>query len=157
MAYNFIAGHYAITIGGVSVGTTEEGVEMTPSFFRDPVKVDEFGDTEVDAVFRGYGHHIAFNLSEWNAAGRDAILHFYDSTIGTIANVGKLMVVGSLVKSLVLTPALSGTGQFTYTFSVGPDQNHGPWQLRTRLRVVRCSLMAYPDSTGNLYTRSGGA
>lgn len=154
MPWNFVAGWYAATIANKALGATQDGFRTSRSDFKEDITVDEYGDMPVDAVYRGAAMRLQFRLAEWNAAGRDEILHFYDDTVGKVEKVGKLLVGNSLVKQLVLTPQLSGTGQFTYTFPrIAPDGDRS-WNKNNRLRVVEVSVMAYPDDNGVLFTRS---
>lgn len=155
-ASGFVAGHYTGTYNSLDVGTTEQGFMIDPVFHREDIRTDDFGDTIVDGIYRGYNLRISFELIRWSAAARDALMFPFDATLGTLAGIGQT-IVGSFAKSLVLTP-VSGinSNAKTYTFPLCvADGNHGGFNLNTRTRRARCNLLVFPHpTTGVLFTVS---
>lgn len=153
----FIAGHYIATWDGVDIGTTEEGFEIRPSHYREDVKIDDLGDTIVDGVYRGGQAGIIANLSEWNAAGREAIQFPYfkkvvagSMTKFQLGDVGAIIVsgsgggIGAFAKALVFTPVFSTLKKYTFPL-VMPEPDHGSWSFNNRLRRVAVNMIAVPD------------
>lgn len=53
-----------VTFNGVDLGGTVDGVTVNPKYKLADIKVDQFGDTIVDAVVSGQGYNIKFVLAE---------------------------------------------------------------------------------------------
>jgi hypothetical protein len=144
-ASEFVAGHYTVTFGGVDVGTTEAGFDITYTHFREDVKVDETGDSVVTAINRGANARVTFNLSSWNQAAIDAVTWPYSGTAGTMADVGADMAASGIAKALVFTP-IAGVNSYakSYTFPLTvPDGSHGGFSLNNKLRRMAGSLFAF--------------
>lgn len=147
---SFVAGHYTATYGGVDIGTTETGFELRPTYYKEDIKIDDFGDTIVDGIYRGYNLRVTFELVQWTSAGREALQFPFDledgGTLGTIRFVGRTLK--SFSEALVLTPVADiNVANLTYTFlNVTPDGDHGAWNLNTKLRRVRCNLLCLMNS-----------
>ena len=149
---SFIAGHYHATFNAQDIGTTEQGFVLRPVYYREDIRIDEYGDTVVDGIFRGFSIGVSCQLSEWTATGRAGI-QFPFGSVGQIDNVGKTIIGAGYAKPLVLTPGnvagytLNSTGTATDTFTVSytaPDGQHGGWNLNTKLRRVDINLVAFP-------------
>jgi hypothetical protein len=153
----FVAGHYTATWNSTDIGTTEDGFTINPSSFREPIKIDDYGDAEVNAIFRGININLTFELVQFGSTGAalltDAI---WGDTPGTINDVGQTYVTAR-AKELILTP-VSGinSNNRVYTFPiVVPNQSHGGFKLNTKNRRLRADLMVYPNiSTGLVFTRT---
>lgn len=172
-AYVFVAGHYTAAFTGngqtsLNIGTTEVGFEMRPTFYREDIKADDFGDTLIDGIYRGANVSLTFELIEWRANATALMwpVNAADGDMGTVSG-NALSLVGmtmqSLAGSLVLTPVTGISASLkTYTFlKVIPDGQHGGFSFNSRLRRMRCSLLCLPDimnatatSRGKIYTVS---
>jgi hypothetical protein len=158
-AGSFVAGHYTAGWGTApqTIGTTESGFRISPVFYREDIRIDDYGDSIVDGIWRGYNVRVETQLSEWTSTGRQAIQNPFDTTFGTIIDIGKSLVGGAFAKQLVLTPVASiNSANKTYTFPLCvPDGDHGGWSLNTRLRKVDIRLLVLvAKATGLLFTES---
>ena len=152
---SFVAGHYAVTWGSASLGTTEVGFNFKETQFKEGIKIDDFGDTEVDGIVRGFQTRVDFVLSEWKAAGRQAVMFPYtDSGIGIVDGVGRTIVGGGYAKSLVFTPVSNIHNlNKTWTFPLSIPEGDVAWTLSTKLRTVAVKMIAYPNrATGATFT-----
>lgn len=150
----FVAGHYLFTYDGVDLGTTELGFDLRLTYYREDIRIDDFGDAIVDGIFRGHQVRLTADLSQWGAAGRELIQFLFDKeqagSIGTIQLVGR--TVKSFAKQLIATPVADiNSNNKIYTFPlVVPDGDHGGWSFNTKLRKVRMSLIALVNITNGL-------
>lgn len=155
----FVAGHYTASYASLDIGTTEVGFELRPTYYREDIKIDDFGDAIVDGIYRGYNLRLSFELSQWAATGRELLQFPFDledaGSVGTIRFVGR--TVRSFSAALVLTPVADiNTNNNIFTFpEVTPDGDHGAWNLNTKLRRVRCNLLVLIGlSSGLMWTES---
>lgn len=61
---NIILTPVRVTYNGVDLGSTEGGVAAAPKYKLSDIKVDQYGDTVVDAVVSGQHYNVKFTLSE---------------------------------------------------------------------------------------------
>lgn len=155
----FVAGHYTATYSGVEIGTTEIGFDIRKANYAEDIRIDDFGDTVVDGIYRGYNLRIAFQLSEWAAAGREVLQFPQDledgGTMGDMQFIGRTQV--SFSKPLLLTPvAAINVSNLTFNFPLTiPEGDHGGWNVNTKLRRVTCSLIAFVNrTTGVVFTET---
>jgi len=155
-ASSFVAGHYNITWNALALGTTEQGLTITPAYNKEEIRVDDFGDVVADGIYRGYNLRISFELLEWTKAGRQALQFPFDSTLGTLDGIGKTLA-GSFAHPLICTPVSNiNAANKIYTFPLTiPDGDHGAWNLNTKVRRVRCNLLVLPNlANGLLFTET---
>lgn len=106
---SFIAGHYAATWNGTSIGTTREGFHLKETLHDEHILTDDGGDAPVDGVQRGTECMITLDYVEYDSI--KPALYAQTGTPGDVmTNVGKLLT--TLAKSLVLT-AKAGTSAAT--------------------------------------------
>ncbi len=150
----FVAGHYIATYDGVDVGTTEVGFDLRLTYYKEDIRIDDFGDAIVDGIFRGHQVRITSELSQWGAVGRELFQFVFDKeeagSIGTIQLVGRTLQ--SFAKPLILTPVANiNVNNKIYTFPlVVPDGDHGGWNFNTKTRKVRISVLALVNITSGL-------
>lgn len=156
---SFVAGHYTATYDGDDIGTTEVGFEIRKSNYKEDIRIDDFGDTIVDGIYRGYNLRVQFQLSEWTAAGREKLQFIQDlddaGTIGDMQFIGRTERYFS--KALVLTPVADiNVANLTYTFpNCIPEGDSGGWNLNTKLRRVTVTLLALVNrATGVVFTET---
>lgn len=163
---NFVAGHYTVTIANssgaspLSIGTTEQGFRMTPRINGEEIRIDDFGDSVVDGIYRGYNILINCSLSQWGAAGRQRAQFVFDEvvgTLGTVGLIGQTWVGGGFARQIVFTP-VSGinSNNKIYTFPLCiPQGDHGGFELNTRLRRINMNWLALVNATtGVVFTET---
>ncbi len=152
-----IAGHYTFTIDGSDCGMTVDGIRISDQPNLDVISADTYGDSPLDAVYRGRSCTAEFQLVEWTVAGVAKLRNaFHSSAVpGNIGDtVGKLMVKHGIAKPMILTPAYAETGKPVITFSYVIPRGAFNWNLNNRLRPLPVSLIAFPDSNKNFYTEA---
>lgn len=155
----FVAGHFSATFDAADMGTTEKGFQFRPVYHREDIKIDDFGDTIVDGIWRGYNLRMNCQLSEWAAAARERLQFLFDyvdaGTIGTIQLIGQTLT--KFAKQMVMTPIAGINSNLqTWTFPlVVPDTDHGAWNKSTTLKRVDVNTVVLPNrSTGVLFTKA---
>lgn len=152
--HEFVAGHYTVTFNGVVLGHTEVGFNLNRTFHREDIRIDKYGDVVVDAIYRGFGFSVDFELSSWLQDAIDELMNpMEDTAEGTMEDltIGQVMSEG-LAKPLVLIP-VSGVNVRSkrYTFLLAaPDANHGSFALNTKLRRFRCNFTIFTDRTSGV-------
>lgn len=156
-AGSFVAGQYTALWVAADIGTTESGFSIKPQYYKEDIRIDDYGDAVVDGIWRGYNLRVSTQLSEWTKAGRQSLQFPFDTTLGTVINIGQSLIGGGYAKALTLTPvALINSANKTYTFPLCvPDGDHGGWNLNTRLRKVDVNVLVLVNrTTGVLFTQS---
>jgi hypothetical protein len=110
----FAMGHYSMTYDPVgSTGATNCGLVKGVRLLRGRhsyrmMTADQWGDTEIDGIYRGQNWSLQVTFKEWNAVVREAICPF----AATAGDWGGLGTIGQLAAArggpIVLTP-VSGT------------------------------------------------
>lgn len=75
-----------VTFNGVDLGGTVEGVSVNPKYKLADIKVDQFGDTIVDAVVAGQGYNIKFVLAETLDVTKWKVAFPHSKLVGTFPN-----------------------------------------------------------------------
>lgn len=140
----FISGAYSVTYGGVDMGQTEVGFEMSGRPAFNVIRADESGRTPIDAIQTGVEDLIVrIDFITWSAAlwGKSVPWMYYGSAMGSNL-AGQLLVgnTGPANSSLVLTPitgpaqsASGGTYTFTKAYPLEPFRDvFSSQRLRTR-------------------------
>ena len=160
-ASEFVAGHYTSTWNAVDLGKTEVGFSLRPMWYKEDIRIDDFGDTTVDGIFRGANVRLSFELIQWGEAGVQNLVWHYMKVVGTTPAIGSIDVakvgqpIAEWMAQLVLTPVSAvNLSLKTYTFPLcAPDTDHGAFNLNSRLRRATCNLIVYPNlTTGVLFT-----
>lgn len=144
----YIAGHYTATWNGTSIGSTEDGYHIRALQHEEPVKDDAFGEAQADAVDAGTDFEIEFTAIEWTLikAALEARGASGTSMGDVNAQVGVLL--STLGKSLVLTPA-SGTSAAasgnTLTATKAVLVGDYSWNDSYQYRKIPAKFHLFPD------------
>lgn len=103
---SIVAGPYSATYASSDIGGTKEGFELVQSFAKEDVIGDLYGDSVIDAVYRGGNCSIRTIGLEYSDA--IAARNPYGADIGASGLIGRMDVGSSIAGALVLT-AVSGT------------------------------------------------
>lgn len=117
---SFIAGPFTATLGGLSLGITENGFEVENIAYGDPVRGDNLGDSIQDSVYRGLDIYLNFILQEWNAAAA-AVAYWPYAVWGQSGQVGRMDqdIATALVLTVVAgTRAVANPNTLTFTKSI---------------------------------------
>lgn len=132
---NFSPGSYAVTWNSTDLGLVENPHRFDIQPMAQPIKVDKYGDSNVDGVYRGKLVYIMCTFAEWTANLKLA-MNPYSTALGLLGLVGRLN--SDIYKPLVLTPqaltpaaVLGATIPNTFTFGVAgvAPQNRISWLL----------------------------
>lgn len=100
-----ISGAYSATLGGTSIGSTEEGFRLIGRQHWEPILSDDFGEAPVDGVQRGVTYTIQFMAQEYSLI-KAAYARQLSALGESKTHVGKLL--SGLAQTLVMT-AVAGT------------------------------------------------
>lgn len=147
----FIAGRYSCTYNAVDFGIAEKGYTLSWTFFKDKINnTDQYGDSDIDAVYRGANVFLETTAKEYKA-GSVTPASPYNTFAPTGATefgsglVGRLdsnLAQALVLTSTALTPAAAAPATLTATLAIidagfnvsmmfGPEHRKIPvkWQL----------------------------
>lgn len=142
-----ISGPYSATLGGTSIGMTEDGYRLQATFHHEDVISDDYGDGPIDGVQRGVTYRLQLISIEYSL-----IKAAYERVVGALGeshtNVGKLHT--ALAQSLVLTAAAgtpaAGSGFLaTLTATKALLVTDIEILLASKTRKGPCTFKLYPD------------
>tara|TARA_R110002167_G_scaffold306461_5_gene511113 strand:- start:1313 stop:1846 length:534 start_codon:yes stop_codon:yes gene_type:complete len=152
-----ISGPYHGSWGGDYVGVTEDGFELEHTFYSEPIRGDNMGDSIQDEVHRGADVAVSMTLIEWakamatagNVAGGD--IQWPVAAPGVVGVIGDNVTdqFGALVlTAMPNTPAAANPA--TITFGLARLANNFPIRqlYASRLRRLPVRMQAYPQGFG---------
>ena len=163
-----ISGPYYGSWSGEYIGATEDGFEVEHTFYSEPVRGDNLGDSIQDEVLRGADVYVNFTLIEY---GKAAIVESSGAAASSIhwpnggsgfngAGNGKVGVIGDVLSdyadSLILTavaasPAAAIPASITFPGAVLARNFPVRILYASRLRRIPMRMIALPQGA------SGGA
>ena len=160
-----ISGPYHGTWGGEYMGVTEDGFELEHTFFSEPIRGDNMGDSLQDEIYRGADVAVSMTLIEWvQAIGTSGNVALGDIQ-WPVAAPGLVGVIGDVVSdqygALVLT-AMANTpaaaNPATITFGLSRVASNFPVRrlYASRLRRMPLRMQVYPvaGASGGTYADS---
>ena len=148
----FIAGKYAATLGGSTVGQTADGIRISHSASKRLITGDNFADTVQDAIFRGLNLFVNYRLMEYNATAARACFWPYGSSyltmstvIGTLdsANASQLILT-----ALAGTPAAAAPATVTLPLVILAEDFDVELLFAPDLREIPIRQRIYPNASG---------
>ena len=156
-----ITGPYHGSWSGEYLGATEDGFEVEHTFYSEPVRGDNLGDSIQDEILRGADVYVNFTLIEY---GKAAIVEGGGASTGSIhwptaasgfngAGDGKVGVIGDVLSdygdSLVLTalantPAAASPASVTFPGAVLARNFPVRVLYASRLRRIPMRMIALP-------------
>lgn len=149
---SLIAGPYSGTWNSTDVGQQEDGFRLRQQVNKSLVRSNSYGDSAIDAVYRGGDCFLIFTGIEFLAM--KAVMWPFGS-FGVMGQVGRLDVGSTIAKAAVLT-AVSGTTAYSESGAVATltasqtivDENlNAEMAFASRLRVVPVTMRCYPYSS----------
>ncbi len=148
-----VAGPYSGSFGGSSIGQTQDGFRLRYSVNKETIKSDAYGDSVIDACFRGADVFFIWTGIEYVAA----LAPFWPyGAFGSMGNVGTLDVGSNLTNSMVITNLYSnttsaGTPQSLTGLQALIDENfNGELSFRSGARTPPVTQRFYPYSSGGI-------
>lgn len=160
-----IAGPYNATYDSSTVGQTDRGFEIRLRAEKQLYNQTHlYGDTIIDAVYRGGNCLISFVCNEWNKMNAKGLIWPYGPNgattvaprFGFLGTIGRMDSGSSLAKALVLT-AVAGTtaaaspATLTSNQTILAEGADVAFMMAPMVRTVPLVLRAYP------YTVTGPA
>jgi hypothetical protein len=164
---SYIAGPYTYTYDSVylgnnaSLGTTQDGMTINVTSFKELIVGDNMGRTVQDAVFTGQDCTSDLTLNEWDRAAAQALFMPYGTAFLSFAVVGRVDVQQLLAKSLVCTaiagtPAANSPATITLSRTILHEDYPINHILRAAHRRVPLRLRHYPTlNTETMVARFG--
>ena len=147
----FIAGAYTSTWNAVAVGLTKEGYRLRFQFAKRLIdKSDAYGDTILDAVYRGVNVNLTLQAIEYAAKTTGPAFPY--AALGVLGVIGRLD--SAIAKPMVLTstagtPAAAAPATWTGSKCILGENNNVEWVYDSSNREVPIGLRVYPyDNTG---------
>lgn len=105
----FIAGRYSISYNSVDVGIAEDGHTLSWQVFKEMINnTDVYGDTDIDAIYRGMNVFLQTNLKEYKA-GSVTPATPYNSFAPSGATTFSMGVIGRLDTNVANTLIMTDT------------------------------------------------
>jgi hypothetical protein len=154
-----VAGRYSCTYGGVDVGFSRQGFELSFQFKQEAIdESDLYGLCTTDLVLRGCDVQLSAALREYKAGSLACLWPLGGGTLGRIASAA--VPIGSLATNLAAamvltatanTPAAASPASLTAALAF-PAPNYNPRILfDSRLREVPIQMHFFPSvASGNL-------
>lgn len=148
-----ISGPYTVTWGGVTLGITEDGLELEHVGYAEPVRGDNLGDSKQDGVYRGGDVFINFVLQEYSktlvANGHTvAPWHPYHATYGRVGQVGVLQsnqAAQLLFSAVAGTPAANNPAAVRVYSAILAENFPIRLLFASRHRKIPMRMQALPD------------
>lgn len=152
-----VAGPYTSAYNSDSLGHTEDGFQVSYNFEKLPVKVDFYGDSIIDNVYRGVNGQVTVVGMEYSTitGGSPIVAVWPYGALGAVGVVGRMDVGSSLSAALVLTSTTGTTAAAapaTLTSSnsiISPQSVQMMFAARERKVPVTFDLMIY-DNAGTV-------
>lgn len=157
---HFIAGRFSCTYNSVDIGIAEDGHTLSWQVFKEMINnTDQYGDTDIDAIYRGMNVFLQTTLKEYKAGSLtpatpyntfapSGATNFALGVIGRLdTNVAKTLVMTSTAS----TPAAAAPATLTATYAILAPGYSVELFFGPRHRRVPIRFQLYPyDSTGTI-------
>lgn len=149
-----ISGPYHGSWGGEYMGVTEDGFELEHTFFSEPVRGDNLGDSIQDEIYRGADVAVSMTLIEWvKAMGTSGTVATGDiqwpvaapGLVGVIGDVATDQIGAMVLTAMANTPAAANPA--TITFAQSRVASNFPIRqlYASRLRRMPLRMQIYPS------------
>ena len=157
-----ISGPYYGSWNGEYLGATEDGFEVEHTFYSEPVRGDNLGDSIQDEILRGVDVYVNFTLIEYGKAsivqGPGAVsgsIHWAtsasgfngagDGKAGTIGDTLSDSAAGLVLTAVANTPASASPASITFPLSVLARNFPVRVLYASRLRRIPMRMVALPS------------
>ena len=103
----FVAGSYTATYNTLALGIIEDGFTIDWVSRAEDIIADVGGAAPIDGVYQGLEVQISFTLSEWDAAAAQTAFWPFETTVGQMGRIGRLL--SGMAKPLALTKCANTT------------------------------------------------
>lgn len=147
----FVAGAYTSTYNSVAIGITKEGYRLRFQFLKRLIdKSDQYGDTILDAVYRGANVNLTLQAIEYKAGTTGPAWPY--AALGVLGTIGRLD--SALAQSVVLTatsgtPAAAAPATWTGAKCIIGENNNVEWVYDSSNREVPIGFRVYPYDAGS--------
>jgi hypothetical protein len=159
---NAISGPYHATWSAEYIGVTEDGFELEHTFYSEPIRGDNLGDSIQDEVMRGQDVYVNFTLMEWRIASfadgvGDPLGSIYwpfdRSGFNPVGSVGNVGVTGDsraeysdnlVLTAQALTPAAANPATITFGGAILAANFPVRILYASRIRRIPMRMIVYP-------------
>ena len=161
-----ISGPYSGAWAGAYLGVTEDGYELEHTFYSEPVRGDNLGDSIQDEVLRGQDVYVNFTLIEHNKAAAalspgqvNSSIHWPTGISGfnAVGSNGQVGVIGDALSEYASNLTLTAQGLTPAAASPATITFHGAILARnfpvrvlyaSRLRRIPLRMICLPTAVG---------
>ena len=149
----FIAGAYTGTYNAVAVGLTKEGFRLRFQFLKRLIdRSDQYGDTILDAVYRGCNVNLTLQAIEYKAGVTGPAFPY--AALGVLGVIGRLdsnIAQAVVLTSTAGTPAAAAPASWTGSKCILGENNNVEWVYDSSNRETPIGFRVYPyDATGTV-------
>lgn len=147
-------GYYSMTYDGNDAGLVSGPRRLRRRGAATPMQADKWGETDLDAIYRGGNCWLQMTLKEWTATTR-AMCWPFGSDLGAVGQCGKLL--SSYAKPIILTAEAGSLAAVANGFAtlsatlavVDMDGQELEWLLGNVERdiPITLKLLPYADSS----------
>ena len=174
LSINAISGPYAGQWSEEFLGVTEDGYELEHTFYSEPIRGDNMGDSIQDEVHRGADVYVNFTAMEFGQhavvqctgqAGSSPFWPTGSSGFNPVATNGTVGVVGDsrgeysdvlILTAMALTPAAANPATITFPNAILAANFPIRTLYASRVRRIPMRMICYPFAGGvgsvNQYT-----
>ena len=149
----FVAGAYTGTYNAVAMGLTKEGFRLRFQFLKRLIdRSDQYGDTILDAVWRGVNVNLTLQAIEYKSGSYTPAFPY--AALGVLGVIGRLD--SNLAQAVVLTattgtPAAAAPATWTGSKCIIGENNNVEWVYDSSNREIPIGFRVYPyDASGSV-------
>jgi len=164
---NAISGPYSVQHSAEYLGVTEDGFELEHTFYSEPVRGDNLGDSIQDEIHRGVDVHVNFTCMEF---GKAALAEnagiassspwwpFQTSGFNAVGSDARIGVIGDsrhtyadalLLSAVAGTPAAANPAAITFHTAILAANFPVRILYASRVRRVPLRMIVYPKASGS--------
>lgn len=146
----FVAGAYTGAYNSVALGLTKEGFRLRFQFLKRLIdRSDQYGDTILDAIFRGVNVNLTLQAIEYKSGSYTPAFPY--AALGVLGTIGRLD--SNLAQSVVLTstagtPAAAAPASWTGSKCIIGENNNVEWVYDSSNREIPIGFRVYPYDAG---------
>lgn len=146
----FVAGAYAGTYSATAMGLTREGFRLRFNPHKRLIdKSDQYGDTVLDAVYRGMSVFLTLQAIEYKAGVTGPAWPY--AALGVMGTVGRLdsnIAAAVVLTAVAGTPAAAAPATWTGSKCILGDNNNVEWVMDSSNRETPIGFRVYAYDSG---------
>jgi hypothetical protein len=145
-----IAGGYTATYAAAAMGQQEDGFRLRLSFAKEEIRSNTYGDSVIDAVYRGGNCFLTGIFIERASVAANAAIspwNPYGAALGFMGIVGRLdfaLSVSVVMTAIATLPAASAIATLTATNSIIDQNLSTEMSFANRASFLQLTFRLYP-------------